>query len=380
MNTQNIPSPAFILDENRLRENLQLIKNVQDAAEIEIILAFKGFAMWSAFPIVLDYIQGATASSLFESQLCVDEMKTKAHTYAAAYSPNDFEAIAKNSKQIVFNSIKQFETYYPQTLKASHKISCGIRVNPEKSDVETELYNPSSPKCRLGILSEHIPEELPEGIEGFHFHVLCESDSYALEATLKAFEEKYSHFFHNLKWINMGGGHLITRKGYDTDHLISVLKAFKEKYNLHVVLEPGSAFAWETGVLSATVLDVVTGRDLQTAILDVSFTAHMPDTLEMPYKPKIQDASDPTVNSDSKHIYRLGGVSCLAGDFMETYDFGKILEIGDQIVFLDMIHYTMVKTTMFNGVNHPAIAIKKLDETTEVVREFTYLDYKNRLS
>lgn len=377
---ENISSPSFVLNEKKLRENLELIKNVQDAAGIEIILAFKGFAMWSSFPIVREYISGATASSLYESQLCVDEMKTLAHTYAAAYTPKDFKRIAKNSKHIVFNSLKQFETYYPETLKAPHKISCGIRVNPEKSDVEIELYNPSSPKCRLGILRENVPNKLPKGIEGFHFHVLCESSSYALEDTLKVLEDKYSHFFPQLKWVNMGGGHLMTRKGYDTKHLISILKAFKEKHNLQIILEPGSAFAWETGVLRASVLDIVSGRGVQTAILDISFTAHMPDTLEMPYRPKIKKALEPSEKSNPKHLFRLGGVSCLAGDFMEAYDFQRILEIGDEIVFFDMIHYTMVKTTMFNGVNHPSIAIHKLDGSVELVREFTYLDYKNRLS
>ncbi len=376
----NIPSPSFILDEKLLRQNLDTIQRVAKSAEVEIILAFKGFAMWSAFPIVREYINGATASSLYESQLCVDEMKTLAHTYAAAYHPAEFEGIIKNSKHIVFNSLKQFQTYYPETQKADHKVSCGLRVNPEWSDVETELYNPSSPKSRLGILHEKLPEKLPEGVEGFHFHVLCESNSYALENVLVAFEEKYAKYIPQLKWINMGGGHLMTRKDYDTEHLIKILKEFKAKHNIHIILEPGSAFAWETGDLNAQVLDIIDGRELKTAMLDVSFTAHMPDTLEMPYRPKVTGAKDPDETSNPDHVFRLGGVSCLAGDYMEEYDFGKKLEIGDNIVFKDMIHYTMVKTTMFNGVQHPAIGIKRMDGTVHIIREFTYEDYKRRLS
>jgi carboxynorspermidine decarboxylase len=380
MSENNIPSPAFILEEKLLRRNLELIQHVAKTADVEIIVAFKGFAMWSAFPIVREYVKGATASSLYESQLCVDEMKTLAHTYAAAYHPAEFDGIMQNSSHITFNSVKQFETYYPKTLTADHKISCGLRVNPEWSDVETDLYNPSSPKSRLGILHENLPDELPEGVEGFHFHVLCESSSYALENVLKAFEEKYAKYIPQLKWINMGGGHLMTRKDYDTNHLIKILKAFKAKHNIHVILEPGSAFAWETGDLVGQVLDIVGGRGLKTAMLDVSFTAHMPDTLEMPYRPRITGAKNPDENSKEEHLYRLGGVSCLAGDFMEVYDFGKELQIGDQIIFKDMIHYTMVKTTMFNGVQHPAIAIQRTDGTVDVVREFTYEDYKRRLS
>ena len=378
MDYSQISAPAFVLEEKLLRKNLKLIKHVQEQADIEIIMAFKGFAMWKAFPIVREYISGATASSLFEARLCVDEMKSLAHTYAPAYSPNDFKEIAQCSKHIVFNSINQFEQYYPQTLQADHPISCGLRVNPEYSDVETELYNPSSPKSRLGILHENLPDELPEGIEGLHFHVLCESSAESLDKTLEAFVERFGKYLPKLKWINMGGGHLMTRKGYNIEHLIKILKDFKEKHNIHIILEPGSTFAWETGVLVSQVLDVVEGRGLKTAILDVSFTAHMPDTLEMPYRPNIVGAKDPDKNS--KHLYRLGGASCLAGDFMENYDFGKELKIGDRIIFQDMIHYTMVKTTMFNGVNHPSIAILRQGGELQVLRKFDYEDYKNRMA
>ncbi|WP_372648091.1 carboxynorspermidine decarboxylase [Draconibacterium sp.] len=378
MNYKEIPSPAFVLDEKLLRKNLELINTVQQEAGIEIILAFKGFAMWSAFPIVREYLKGATASSLYEARLCFEEMKTRAHLYSPVYLDHEFDELMSYSSHIVFNSVKQFEKYYQRTQTASHKISCGIRVNPEYSDVGTDLYNPSAPGSRLGIGSNEIPDELPEGIEGIHFHVLCESDSFSLEKVLKNLENKYSKYLHRVKWVNMGGGHLMTREGYNHQHLIKLLKDFRKKYDVKVILEPGSAIAWETGVLVSTVQDIVEHQGVKTAILDVSFTAHMPDTLEMPYRPKIIGAKDPS--EESRYLYRLGGGSCLAGDFMEAYDFGRKLQIGEQIVFLDMIHYTMVKTTMFNGVNHPTIAIWTKDDELQIIRKFKYEDFKNRLS
>uniref|UniRef100_UPI003217D674 carboxynorspermidine decarboxylase n=1 Tax=uncultured Draconibacterium sp. TaxID=1573823 RepID=UPI003217D674 len=378
MDYKKIPSPAFVLDEKLLRKNLELLNRVQNEAGIEIILAFKGFAMWSAFPLVREYLSGATASSLYEARLCFEEMKTRAHIYSPVYFEKEFDELLNYSSHIVFNSFNQFNKYYSQTQKTDHHVSCGIRVNPEYSDVETDLYNPSAPGSRLGVGIDEFPDTLPEGIDGIHFHVLCESDSYSLEDVLQNLESKYAKYLHQVKWVNMGGGHLMTRKGYDHKHLIQLLKAFKKKYNVKVILEPGSAIAWETGVLVSTVQDIVEHKGVRTAILDVSFTAHMPDTLEMPYRPKIVGATDPAENS--KHLYRLGGPSCLAGDFMESYDFGHELEIGEQVVFLDMIHYTMVKTTMFNGVNHPSIAIWKENDTLEIIRKFTYNDFKNRLS
>jgi carboxynorspermidine decarboxylase len=373
-----IPSPAFVLDEKLLRKNLELIDWVQKEAGIEIILAFKGFAMWSAFPLVRQYLKGATASSLNEARLCFEEMKTRAHVYSPVYFENEFDELLGYTSHIVFNSFSQFKKYYEKIRQSDHKISCGIRVNPEYSDVETDLYNPSAAGSRLGIGSDEFPDELPEGIEGIHFHVLCESDSFSLEKVLHNLEKKFEKYLHQVKWVNMGGGHLMTREGYDHRHLIQLLKNFKKKYNVQVILEPGSAIAWETGVLVSTVQDVVEHKGIKTAILDVSFTAHMPDTLEMPYRPKIVGAKEPTENSE--HLYRLGGVSCLAGDFMEVYDFGKELKPGDLVVFKDMIHYTMVKTTMFNGVIHPAIAIWTEDEQLKIVREFHYEDFKGRLS
>jgi carboxynorspermidine decarboxylase len=373
-----IPSPAFVLDEKRLRKNLELIDWVQKEAGIEIILAFKGFAMWSAFPLVRQYLKGATASSLNEARLCFEEMKTRAHVYSPVYFEKELEELMGYSSHIVFNSFNQFEKFYLKTKKADHSISCGIRVNPEYSDVETDLYNPSASGSRLGVGSDEFPDELPEGIEGIHFHVLCESDSYSLEKVLANLEKKFGKFLHQVKWVNMGGGHLMTREGYDHQHLIQLLQNFRKKYKVKVILEPGSAIAWDTGVLVSTVQDVVEHKGIKTAILDVSFTAHMPDTLEMPYRPKIVGTCEP--NEKSKHLYRLGGVSCLAGDFMEAYDFGKELNPGDQVIFKDMIHYTMVKTTMFNGVNHPAIAIWRENDQLKIVRKFYYEDFKGRLS
>jgi len=378
MDYLKIPSPAFVLDEKLLRKNLELINEVQNKAGIEIILAFKGFAMWSAFPVVREYLSGATASSLFEARLCFEEMKTRAHVYSPVYFEDEFDELMSYSSHIVFNSFNQFNKFYPETQKADPRISCGIRVNPEYSDVETDLYNPSATGSRLGVGVDEFPDELPEGIEGIHFHVLCESDSFSLEKVLENLESKFGKYLHQVKWVNMGGGHLMTREGYNHEHLIQLLKNFKQKYNVKVILEPGSAIAWETGVLVSTVKDIVEHKGIKTAILNVSFTAHMPDTLEMPYRPKIVGATEPS--EKSKFLYRLGGVSCLAGDFMETYDFERKLNIGDLVVFKDMIHYTMVKTTMFNGVNHPAIAIWKEDETLQIVKEFQYEDFKGRLS
>ena len=378
MDYSKIPSPAFVLDEKLLRRNLELIDRVQKEAGIEIILAFKGFAMWSTFPLIRQYLKGATASSLNEARLCFEEMKTRAHVYSPVYFDSEFKELMSYSSHIVFNSFSQFQKFYPETQKADHLISCGIRVNPEYSDVETDLYNPSAAGSRLGVGSDEFPDELPKGIEGIHFHVLCESDSYSLEKVLANLETKFGKFLHQVKWVNMGGGHLMTREGYNHQHLVQLLQNFRKKYDVKVILEPGSAIAWDTGVLVSTVRDVVEHKGIKTAILDVSFTAHMPDTLEMPYRPKIMDAKEPDKNS--KHLYRLGGMSCLAGDFMEAYNFGRELKPGDQVIFKDMIHYTMVKTTMFNGVNHPAIAIWTENDQLKIVREFHYEDFKGRLS
>jgi len=377
INYSQIPSPCYVLDEDRFRKNLSLIRHVADESGAEIILAFKGFAMWGVFDILKEYVSGAAASSPDEAKLCYEEIGSPAHTYSPVYKERDFESIIKFSSHITFNSLPQYEKYYGIIKKHKKKISPGLRINPEFSEITQGIYNPCSPGSRMGVISDDLKNGLPEGIEGVHFHVLFESDSFALEKVLKVAEAKFGRHFPQLKWINMGGGHLITGKNYDIPHLIGILKDFKKRTGLHIILEPGSAFAWETGELLATVEDIVTNHGIKTAILDVSFTAHMPDCLEMPYKPKILGATDPI---PGKPTYRLGGNSCLSGDFMGDWSFEQELKPGDKIVFLDMIHYTMVKTTTFNGVHHPSIGIRTKGGNFRLIREFGYGDYKNRLS
>jgi carboxynorspermidine decarboxylase len=379
MDINKISSPCFVLEETRLRSNLEVIARVQRESGAQIILAFKGFAMWSAFPILREYVKGATASSWHEVMLCYEEMGVKAHAYAVAYAPREFNKILQHSSHITFNSLTQWKRFSKKVLEAPEKVSPGIRVNPGWSPVGTALYNPASPGSRLGEPVENFKGKLPEGIEGLHFHTLCESTSYDLEKTLEYFESQFGAFFPQIKWVNFGGGHLMTRKGYDVDHLIQVLRSFKARYpHLHVILEPGSAFAWEAGVLVSTVLDIVKNKGIKTAILDVSFTAHMPDTLEMPYRPAIRGAEADATHG--KNLYRLGGVSCLSGDFLEAYSFEKTLKVGQKVILEDMIHYTMVKTSTFNGVTHPSIAIWRADGKLDVVRKFGYKDYKRKLS
>jgi len=379
MDVKKVASPCFVLEETRLRHNLEIIARVQRESGAQIILAFKGFAMWSAFPIVREYVGGATASSLHEVMLCNEEMGVKAHTYGVAYAPKEFTKILRLSSHVTFNSLSQWKRFGKKLLNFEEKVSPGIRVNPGWSPVGTALYNPAAPGSRLGEPVENFKAKFPEGIQGLHFHTLCESSSFDLETTLVHFERQFGAFLPKLKWVNFGGGHLMTRNGYDVNHLIQVLKGFKVRHpHLQVILEPGSAFAWETGVLVATVLDIVKNKGIKTAILDVSFTAHMPDTLEMPYRPGIRGANAET--ESGQHLYRLGGVSCLSGDFLEAYSFEQPLKVGEKIIFEDMIHYTMVKTSTFNGVTHPSIAILRADGKLDVVRKFGYKDYKRRLS
>jgi len=377
INYNKISSPCYVIDEERFRKNLSLIKRVSEESGAEIILAFKGFAMWGVFPILKEYISGAAASSVDEARLCFEEIGSQAHTYSPVYKSDDFGTLLGYSSHVTFNSIAQYRKYSSELHNFHGMISAGIRINPEFSEISHGLYNPCSPGSRLGITAEDLKDGLPEGIEGLHFHVLFESDSYALEKVLEVVENKFGKFFPQLKWINMGGGHLITRKDYNTSHLIRILKRFKERSGLRLILEPGSAFAWETGELVATVEDVVVNQGIKTAILDVSFTAHMPDCLEMPYKPKILGATDPV---PGKPVYRIGGNSCLSGDVMGDWSFEKELLPGDRIIFLDMIHYTMVKTTTFNGVHHPSIGVWTKEGKFRLIKEFGYEDYKNRLS
>lgn len=385
----HIPSPCYVMEESLLRRNLTLIKNVSERAGVEIIVAFKAFALWKSFPVFREYGFASTASSVNEARLAMEEMGSPAHTYSPAYTEENFPVFMKYSSHITFNSLAQFNRFHPQIMASGNKISCGLRINPEYSEVGTDLYNPCAPGSRMGITAYYLGDTLPEGVEGFHFHTLCESTSYDLEKTLEVVEKRFGCFLKQLKWLNMGGGHLMTRKDYDTEHLVSLLKSFKVKYpNLKIILEPGSAFVWQTGYLLTTVVDIVENSGIKTAVIDASFSCHMPDCLEMPYKPAVRGAIDPDsdeigdklISGDaSVNRYRIGGNSCLSGDFMGDWIFEKTLKPGDRIVFEDMIHYTTVKTTMFNGIPHPSIAMMREDGSLEKLRTFTYKDYKERM-
>lgn len=372
------PSPCYVLEERLLRRNLSLIKGVADKAGVEIILAFKAYALWKTFPIFREYITHTTASSVSEARLAYEEFGSKAHTYSPAYDDQNIDQILACSSHITFNSLTQFARYGEKAQKAG--VSCGLRVNPEYSEIETALYNPCAPGSRFGVLSSELPERLPEGIEGFHCHCHCEDDSYTLERTLEHLEAKFADWFPQIKWLNLGGGHLMTRKDYDTSHLVAVLKALKKRYPwLKIIMEPGSAFGWQTGPLISQVVDVVENHGIKTAILNVSFACHMPDCLEMPYQPAVRGAKSLALDTDGKNIYRLGGNSCLSGDFIGSWEFDHALQIGDYVVFEDMLHYTTVKTHTFNGVSHPAIAMFKMDGSVEILKTFGYEDYRNRM-
>ena len=371
-----IPSPCFVLEEAKLRTNLELIDSVQQQAGIQIILALKGFSMYSAFPLVKHYLSGATASSLNEIKLVNEYMGVQAHTYIPAIRDDEFDEVLERSSHLTFNSLSQWERFKNRAIESG--VSCGIRVNPQYSEVATDMYNPCVPGSRLGVTRNLLGDRLPDGMEGIHFHTLCENDSYTLERTLEALESRFSDLLHQARWVNMGGGHLMTREGYNTEHLIGLLKSFREKYQVEVILEPGSAIGWQTGVLVSSVLDVVDSQGIQVAILDTSFAAHMPDTLEMPYKPRILNSYHEPVSG--KPTYRLGGMTCLAGDFMGDYSFDEPLQIGDKVIFDDMIHYTMVKTSTFNGVNLPSIGIWQENETFRLVKTYGYESFKDRLS
>ncbi len=372
----NIPSPCFVQEENKLINNLKILKYVRENAPVQILVALKGYAFWHSFPLIKKYLDGASASSLFEAKLINEEMGVKAHTYCPAYLKDDFEEIANLSKHLTFNSLSQWDLF-KNTIKSS--MSCGLRINPEYSEIDIPIYNPAINGSRLGMVKSMIPDKLPDGIEGLLFHVMCEQDSYVLERVLQKVKEKFHKQLMQVNWLNMGGGHWITDKNYDVNHLINLLNQFHQDYpHLQLIMEPGEAIGLGTGFLLATVQDIVENNGIKTAILDVSFSAHMPDTLEMPYKPIVRDANIDATNSPYK--YRLGGISCLAGDYMSEYGFESPLQLGDQIIFEDMIHYTMVKTTLFNGVKHPYIGVINQSGDFELLRAIPYEYYKYRLS
>lgn len=375
-----VQTPVYVLEEELLRRNLQLIAGVAKEAGVEIILAYKAYALWKTFPIFREYIHATTASSLYEARLAAEEFGEKAHTYSPAYTDKDFDDIVRCSSHLTFNSLSQYERFHERT---AGRCSIGLRINPRYSEVGTELYNPCAPGTRFGVTADKLPKQLPNDIEGFHCHCHCESGSDVFERTLEHIEEQFAPWFPQLKWINFGGGHLMTRKDYDVPLLINILKEFKKRYpNLQVILEPGSAFGWQTGPLVAEVVDVVEDQGIRTAILNVSFTCHMPDCLEMPYYPEVRGAQHVSVSDFSpltSHLYRLGGNSCLSGDYMGYWQFDHELRVGERIIFEDMLHYTTVKTNMFNGVPHPSIAFLHADGELEMLREYSYADYKNRM-
>lgn len=384
-NFKEIHTPIYILEESRLRRNLELIKSVAECADMEIILAFKAYALWKTFPIFREYISSTTASSLSEARLAFEKFGNRAHTFSPAYTDYEIDEIARCSSHLTFNSLSQYERFHMRVCNVTPDIQLGLRVNPEYSEVETLLYNPCAPGSRFGVTADKMPEQLPSDIVGFHCHCHCESGADVFERTLKHIEAKFSKWFSQLKWINFGGGHLMTRNDYDVLHLINIIKGFHQRYpHLQIIMEPGSAFGWQTGPLVSQVVDVVEDHGIRTAILNVSFTCHMPDCLEMPYHPAVRGAETVEVADlmkapEDKHVYRLGGNSCLSGDFMGYWKFDHELEIGENIIFEDMLHYTTVKTNTFNGVSHPAIGIVHLDGKLEILRKYGYEDYRDRM-
>lgn len=377
-------TPYYLLEEELLRRNLSLISRVAEESGAEIILAFKAFALWKTFHVFREYISHTTASSPYEARLAFEEFGSLAHTYSPAYTEQDMPEIMRCSGHITLNSLSQYERFGKMVSEYDgHSISCGLRVNPEYSEIETALYDPCAPGSRFGVLASQLPDTLPVGIEGFHCHCHCESDALALEHTLEHLEAKFGKWMPQIKWLNLGGGHLMTRAGYDTEHLINIIKGLRQRYPwLKIILEPGSAFAWQTGSLVSSVVDIVENKGIRTAILDVSFTCHMPDCLEMPYQPVVRGAESLPFDSDTsgkENVYRLGGNSCLSGDFMGYWAFEKPLQIGQKVIFEDMIHYTTVKTTMFNGIHHPSLVMQHLDGSQEVLRQYKYEDYRDRM-
>lgn len=381
--------PCYVLEEELLRRNLQLISDVSRDADVEIILAFKAYALWKTFPIFREYVSATTASSLYEAKLAYNEFGNRAHTYSPAYTDYEIDEIARCSSHLSFNSLSQYDRFCERALSANSELSIGIRVNPEYSEVGTDLYNPCAPGSRFGVTADKLPEQLPEHIDGFHCHCHCESGADVLERTLVHIEEKFSRWFPQLKWLNLGGGHLMTRKDYDIPLLINILKGLHQRYPwLKIILEPGSAFAWQTGPLVSQVVDIVEDKHIRTAILNVSFTCHMPDCLEMPYIPQVRGAEildNVTLNdvqeqfSSAYPVYRLGGNSCLSGDFMGYWRFDHELQVGENVIFEDMLHYTTVKTCMFNGITHPSICLLKSDGEFITLRDYTYEDYRDRM-
>lgn len=377
INIDGLPTPTYLVDEHLLLENLATLKKVIDRTGCKILLAQKGFSMFSLYPTIARYLHGTTASGLYEAKLGFEEMGGETHIYSPAFLPEDFPEIVEICDHIVFNSFSQLEKYYPMIEKSERKISCGIRVNPEYAEVETELYNPCAAGSRLGVTQDQFENQSLEGIEGLHFHTMCEQNSDTLERTLQVIEKKFGTYLHRMKWLNFGGGHHITRKDYDIEKLIACISHMRDTYQLQIYLEPGEAIALNTGYLITRVLDVMENGGRLVAILDTSAACHMPDVLEMPYRPMIIGSGHP---EEKPYTYRLGGPTCLAGDIIGDYSFDAPLQIGDRLVFTDMAHYTMVKNNTFNGMKLPSIASYHQEKGIQMVRIFGYEDFKMRLS
>lgn len=377
-----IPTPYYMVYEDRLRRNMEKLRKVADLSGAKIIMAFKANALWKTFPVIKEYFTASTASSVNEMRLSLEYLGNDVHAYCPVYTDTTFPLFLEGCSHITFNSLAQYEKYHEaleaHNSKGSVKVSAGLRVNPRCSVIDTDIYNPCLPGSRFGEMPEATSGGLPEGVEGLHFHALCESSSQDLEKVLTAFRQQFGHLLPGIKWLNMGGGHLITRKDYDTDLFIRLVKDLKKDYpHLQVIIEPGSAFTWQTGDLVAEVLDVVENGGIKTAIINASFACHMPDCLEMPYKPAILEALPE--DSSEGHEYRLGGNSCLSGDFAGTWRFRERLKPGDRLTLLDMNHYTTVKTNMFNGIDHPSIWWQPILGDPQLLREFSYEDYKRRM-
>ena len=371
-----LPSPCWVLEEEKLINNLKIIDYIKQKSGAKVLLALKGYALWKSFPILQPYLDGCCASGLHETKLAYETFGKEVHTYSPAFKEEEMKEIAMLSHHLVFNSPAQFEHFAQYAKDINPQLSLGLRINPEYSESPKEIYNPCGLNSRLGITLVNFDENILDRCDGLHFHALCEQNADALENVLKHFEEKFGKYIPKMKWINFGGGHHITKKGYDVEKLIELINTFKHRYNVEVYLEPGEAIGWQTGSLMTTVLDII-HNGMNIAILDSSAEAHMPDTIIMPYRAEVLDAGKA---GEKSYTYRLAGNTCLAGDIMGDYSFDTPLNIGDKIIFLDQMHYTMVKATTFNGIKLPAIAIQRVDGKVDLVREFKYEDFKNRLS
>ena len=376
INLNQIETPCYVVDETALERNLKVLDGIQRRTGCKIIMALKSFAMFSLFPIIRQFLQGVAASSLNEARLGHEEFGKEVHVYTPAYKDSEFPELLRYAQHVVFNSFSQWDRFKPVIKDLASKVHCGIRVNPQHSEVRVALYDPCSRFSRLGVTRERFRPDLLDGITGLHFHTLCELNADALKRTLRVFEDKFGEFLEGMQWVNFGGGHHITRKDYDIELLCKTIEAFKKRHHLEVYLEPGEAVALDTGVLVASVLDII-HNEMDIAILDTSAAARMPDVLEVPYRPKILGAGQP---GEYPHAYRLGGLTCLAGDVIGEYAFPKPLNIGSKLVLMDMAHYTMVKNNAFNGLRLPSIAIQDRRKQIQLIRRFGYEDYRNRLS